>query len=482
MIVLLRFSGELSIKRKKVKNRFINKLIYNIKCALKNQLQVTEYQLVNLYDRLILQTTKDFSCEVLSKIFGISSYSIIEHMCSPVLQDMCEIALNCYAHKLHDKSFAIRAKRYNISEFSSHDVEVKLGDILRPYAKKVDLTNPDITIHLEIRPQGAWFYTNKIIGAHGLPLGSQGKALCLLSGGFDSAVAAWFMMKRGVNVDFIFFNLALDDYQRQVVAVAEHLITNWAYGDIPKIYILDFSRIISNIKNNIPVKYAQVVLKRAMYRIANMVAKQNFYPVIITGESLGQVSSQTLNNLCAIEDILDIPVFRPLIGLDKEEIISISKKIGMYSLCEQIKEYCNITSKNVVTNAVTARVDEVESRLDLSVFENILDNLKVIYLRKIPKSILVKNEQTFTNYINPSDVVIDCRNKNLYQFWHYPGSINIEFDLLLQNYTKFDKSKRYVIYCDYTLQSAVVAQRMQNDGYLAYSFDGGISKLRKLST
>src|SRR5688572_30544808 len=168
------------------------------------------------------------------------------------------------------------------------------------------------------------------------------------------------MLKRGIALDYVFCNLGGDAYERAVVQVGKAIADDWSYGTKPHLHVVDFAPVLDELRAKTRASYWQVVLKRLMYRAACLVAAERNAEAIITGEAVGQVSSQTLSNLRAIESVATLPVLRPLIGFDKEEIIERAKMIGTASLSEQVKEYCAIAPGNPVTAATIRRVDEEE--------------------------------------------------------------------------------------------------------------------------
>ena len=194
------------------------------------------------------------------------------------------------------------ARRAGSFGFGTQDVHVQLGAALNTYGT-VNLDHPEVTVGVELRDGEALLFCGRIGGVGGLPLGVEGRAVCLLSGGFDSPVAAWLMLKRGVALDYVFCNLGGEAYERAVVSVAKILADAWSFGDRPKIHIIDFDAVVANLKDVVTPRYWQVVLKRVMYRAAEQVATAIGAEGIVTGEAIGQVSSQTLHNLRAIDDV-----------------------------------------------------------------------------------------------------------------------------------------------------------------------------------
>jgi diphthamide synthase (EF-2-diphthine--ammonia ligase) len=238
-----------------------------------------------------------------------------------------------------------------------------------PTPNGVDLSSPEVTASSRCGTRAAYLFSERVDGAGGLPLGVEGRAVALLSGGYDSAVAAWLLLKRGVALDYVFCNLGGDAYERAVVQVGKALADEWSYGTRPRLHVVDFGDVLQELKEKTRDAYWQVVLKRLMYRAACTVAAERGAGAIITGEAVGQVSSQTLPNLRAIETVATLPVLRPLIGFDKDEIIDRARSIGTAALSEQVKEYCAIAPGYPVTAARVERVDAEEGRMDLSVLD-----------------------------------------------------------------------------------------------------------------
>ena len=470
MFIIVRHATEIALKSEIVRQKFIDRLHENMKAAFARHRMALEIQATG--SRFFLVTEDEKVLDVLPRIFGISSFSVIEHVSRPNMDSMKE-TVAAYAPLVAGRSFCVRAKRFRVRGLNSPEVERTLGAVLFPYAKKVDLTRPEIRVQVEIRKDNAYFYSGSHPGAGGLPLGIEGRGLCLISGGFDSAVAAWMIMKRGVALDFIFFNLAGDDYLRSTLQVAKHLADHWSFGYAPRFFVCEFGPVAEEISRRVDPRYPQVILKRAMYRTASRLAETiPSMQALVTGESIGQVSSQTLHNLAAIDPASDHMVLRPLVGLDKEEIIRLSHKIGTGILSAQIKEYCQISKHKPITRATPAKAAHQESLLDPNIYVRVLDGRKVIDLDGLDGESLGMND-FYIDSIAAEDVVIDCRSSFQYNHWHYPDALNLAPEDLLQMLGSMDKQRRYILYCPYGTQTALVAQKMREAGFHAHSFRGG---------
>jgi thiamine biosynthesis protein ThiI len=347
-------------------------------------------------------------------------------------------------------------------------------------AARVDLSHPDVEVFVEVRDERAMFYATKEPGAGGLPLGVEGRAVCLLSGGFDSAVAAWMMLRRGVALDYVFGNLGGDAYQRMVLEVARILADRWSYGTRPTLLSLDFEPVVTEIHRTFRPSFQQIALKREMYRAAERVASRLGADAIVTGEAVGQVSSQTLANLRAIDDASSLPVLRPLVGMDKEEIISRSRQIGTYEISAKVREYCSISTGKPATAASPGAVLHEERGLDRSILEHSLASARLFDLRAMDMA-RVAGESVFVDSIPDGAVVFDTRALESYHRWHWSGAGHREYLDLLTNFGELSREPTYVLYCEFGLKSARVAELMQRAGYEAYSFLGGVKGLRALA-
>lgn len=475
-LILVRLAAELTIKSRRTRTAFIRRLIRNMRDALTSA--GIDGSVEPAWGRLYVHAASPNAVLPLARVFGISSLSVVERAVPADVDAIVEAGAELYAERVAGRHFAVRAHRAGTHAFSSKDVEVRLGAALLPHAAGVRLKDPEVTVSVEVRDETAYLFSDRIDGPGGLPIGVEGTAVALLSGGYDSAVSAWLMLKRGIELDYVFCNLGGDAYERAVLQVAKLLADEWSYGTQPRLHVVDFGDVVRNLREHARPSYWQVVLKRLMYRAASRVGDELDAHAIITGEAVGQVSSQTLINLRAIEPAADLPVFRPLIGFDKGEIIDRARQIGTAALSEQVKEYCAIAPGKPVTAASVSRVDAEDALLDPAVLERAVAERKVIEPRTLSASDLVA-PYLFTEAIPEDAVVIDCRPAAQYRTWHLRGAENREEWELLRDYRRLDRDRTYVLYCAQGIQTAYLAEKMQRAGYEAYSFRGGLRGVMK---
>ncbi len=326
-LILIKY-GELTTKKENRK-MFIKMLADNIRSLLK------EYEFKMEYDRVRMYITCDnkYIDEIankLSKIFGIHSIVIChkvdnntDNIKNKVKEVLSNIAFKTFKveTKRADKRFEIPSMEFN---------NVIGGFVLRNFDCKVDVHNPDIRIHIEIRPEGTFIYLNEIAGSGGYPVGIQGKGLLMLSGGIDSPVAGYLALKRGVNVECLYFEAPPHtslEAKNKVIKLAS--IINEYSGNV-KVHVVPFTKIQEAIYENCPSNYNITIMRRMMYRIADKYARKLKCNAIINGESVGQVASQTLTSMFVINSVTNMPIIRPVACMDKLEIIDIANKIGTY--------------------------------------------------------------------------------------------------------------------------------------------------------
>ena len=346
--VIVRY-GEIFLKGEFVRKKFEDRLVSNIKGRIK------EASLFRRRHRIYIKTGKAEEVSGrLKRVSGIVSVSpAIKTEVN--LEDITKAAVDL-AKKviIPGESFAVRAERSGEHEFSSKDIENKVGeDILNTVQGRVDLKNPGKTIYVEVRDDLAFVFDKKIQCLGGLPYKSQGKLVALISTGIDSPVATWMMMRRGCEV------IALHFGDSDVKEILERL--EFYTGEEIKSYIIPYKEILGDISRHAG-RYTCIVCKRFMYRISEEIAEIEDAQGVVTGESVGQVASQTLENLKVI-DCVDIPVYRPLSGMDKEDIIKIARDIGVYGLVK--KTSCGHVPGKPVTRSNEDAITKIEEEIGI---------------------------------------------------------------------------------------------------------------------
>lgn len=473
MEYLLRL-GELTLKSRKSRKRFMDALIGNISDALESN-GVKDYRLVDMYGRIYLDVDKDVS-SILKRIFGlVGVIEVISHKFTS-LEDIVSKAVDIYNNVVRDHSFGVKTNRVGRHPFKSIDVNREVGEALLKYAFKVDLSNPDIWVKLEVRDDKVYYYLREYKGYGGLPIGTEGRVLALFSGGYDSPVASWNMLRRGVEVDFIHFQLGGERHFNKVLRVAIELTRNWCYGYKPKLFNIDFRSVAKAIRDNIRRDYRIVILRRMMYKVASIVAEEIGADALVTGESIGQVSSQTLKNLIAIDQATEYTVLRPLIGFDKVEIIDLSREIGLYNYSKTVEEVCALVEERPVIYADLDIVSREEAKLDMSIITNSVSERVKYDLRIIkPEQVPVEDEYSVEPEDIPEDaLIVDIRGSFSYMLGHIPGSINMSEDDLIKEAENLARDgRKVVVVCPVGLDSVEIVKKLRDIGIQAYYLLGG---------
>ena len=325
----------------------------------------------------------ELACEIVGKTFGIAAYS---RACKAEknIGDIQRTAAEYLAQELEDaESFKVEAKRSDKKfELKSPQIcELTGGYILEKYPHlRVDVRKPDITVTVEVRDFCAYIRGEAIKGAGGIPVGTGGKAAILISGGIDSPVAAYTMAKRGVELTAVHFASPPYTSQRAEEKVCRLLEIVSGYAGRMNMYTVPFTEIQEQIKEKCPEELFTIIMRRFMMRISERIARENDCSALITGESLGQVASQTIKAIGCTDIVCDMPVFRPLIGMDKDEIVVISRKIGTFETSiEPYEDCCTVfTPKHPRTKPVLKYVEQAENELDCEALtERALENLKL---------------------------------------------------------------------------------------------------------
>lgn len=377
-LILIKY-GELTTKKANRKV-FIQMLSKNIENLLK------EYPITITKDRvrMYIEVEEIYIDAVVSKlqnVFGIHGIVVchkvntnIEEIEKKVLEMLLGMSFQTFKveTKRADKSFPISSMEFN------HKMG---GFILKNFSCKVDVHHPDLLLKIEIRREGTFIYTNEIPGLGGYPVGIQGKGMLMLSGGIDSPVAGYMALKRGVDVECLYFESPPHtslEAKNKVLKLAS--ILNGYSGNV-KVHVVPFTKIQEEIYKNVPDSYIITIMRRMMYRICERYGKQRKCKIIINGESIGQVASQTLASMQVINAVTNMPVIRPVACLDKLEIIGLSKKIGTYETSIlPFEDCCTIfLPKHPVIHPVLEKAIQYENQIDYeALIEDAISHIEVI--------------------------------------------------------------------------------------------------------
>lgn len=383
-VILIKY-GELTTKKNN-RNFFIKILENNINSKLFN----FNYNIKRDYFRMFIYTEKEnieTFVNILSKIFGIYEIIIAYELDDLSFENIQKKALEIIKEN-EFKTFKVITNRSDKSyPIKSMDISAKVGGyILKNKTDiKVDVHNPEIILNIEIRQEFAYIYTNGIKGLGGYPVGSLDKGLLMLSGGIDSPVAGYLSMKRGIRLDYVYFESIPHtsiEARNKVIKLA-NIISE--YNVNSKLYIVNFTKIQETIYKMLKEDYLITIMRRMMYRIAEQLSKKINALAIINGESIGQVASQTLTSMNVVNDVTNFLILRPLASFDKLEIINIAKKINTYETSIlPFEDCCTIfVPKHPVINPKLEIVEELESKIDYDILiEEAINSINVIDIKK----------------------------------------------------------------------------------------------------
>lgn len=364
-IIIIKY-GELTTKKDNI-NLFINSLDKNIKLKLKDLNIETLYDKGRMFIKL-KDNNFDEVKKALKEVFGIHEIIIGYELDTIDLNLIKEELIKLLKSKTF-KTFKVETKRSNKNiPKTSLEISSEIGAFILKNIKdlNVDIKEPELFINIELRNNKSYIYFEKIAGLGGYPTGTLGKGLLMLSGGIDSPVAGYLGIKRGIKLEALYFESPPHtslEAKNKVIALSKKLAT---YNNGIKLHIINFTEIQEQIYKNIPHEYLITIMRRQMYRIAEIIAKNRNAKVLLNGESIGQVASQTLSSMNAINEVVKIPVIRPLACFDKLEIIDIAKKINTYDTSIlPFEDCCTIfVPKHPVINPVIKKCQEYEELID----------------------------------------------------------------------------------------------------------------------
>jgi thiamine biosynthesis protein ThiI len=482
MKLIVKFFPEITIKSKPVRKQQVRHLRDNISKILK---QIDEaVKVVGQWDFIEVKMTADkvrsgtppsvieaLVIETLQRIPGIANFSEVHEYPFVDFEDVFKRTLEVYGEKLRGKSFVVRVKRAGKHDFTSTQLEQYVGGGLLAHVSgsQVDLHHPEVTVKLEVRDDKYYIVTKKYPGLGGFPLGSLDPVLALMSGGFDSSVASYMCMRRGLKTHFCFFSLGGSAHETGVKQVSAYLWERYSLSHRVKFVTVPFEGVVAEILRSVHHSFMGVILKRMMLRAASDIAKEMRIDALVMGDSVAQVSSQTLPNMAVIDSVTDTLVLRPLITSHKQEIIYLAEQIGTAEFAKNMPEYCGVISDRPTTCAKKYRVLQEEERFDFAVLTKAVAERRIVNVDEIMNSVTVTGDIEVIATPDINDVIVDIRHPN--ETEKHPLKLTnnvimqIPFYELINPDVLPDKSRRYLLYCEKGTMSQLHASHLKAAGH-----------------
>lgn len=462
------------IKSDSLRKRFIKILTGNIRNVLNKHddtlAVVRHWDYIEVRSKLT--ENRPLLIELLQRIPGIHHFLEVDEKPFTDLHDIFEQTLQDVGSLLENKTFCVRVKRKGKHNFSSIEAERYIGGGLNQHiaTAKVKLTNPDVTVRVEIENDKMMLVKARHTGIGGYPIGTQEDVLSLISGGFDSGVSSYMLIRRGSRVHYCFFNLGGAAHEIGVKQMAYHIWNRFSPSHKVRFIAINFEAVVGEILEKIDSSQMGVVLKRMMVRAASKIAERFAIQAIVTGEALGQVSSQTLTNLRLIDEASETLVLRPLISHDKEQIIATAKEIGTDDIAKSMPEFCGVISKNPTVKAVREKIVAEELNFDFSILENAVQNAQYLDIRKIAEQTERDVVQVdVVSVLTGEDIILDIRSpeetdENPLQLEGRNVTL-LPFYKLSSQFASLDQSKTYLLYCERGVMSKLQALYLKENGF-----------------
>lgn len=473
MKLIIKFFAEITIKSPQVRKRFVSQLRKNLKVLLKPI--DPQLCLSGRWDSLEVTTGEDpaVQAQVIERLKntpGINHIHEVREHPLGTLDELAELCVARFADQLTGKTFAVRCKRVGNHGFTSNDVNRQIGGHLMEATKAagVSLKDPQVLVQLEIRDQRVFLIQARHEGIGGFPLGTMEPVLSLMSGGFDSTVASYQMLQRGILPHFVFFNLGGRAHELGVRQVAHFLWEKYAASHRLRFISVPFEGVVAEILENVDDSQMGVVLKRMMLRAANRVAQRRGFQALVTGEAIAQVSSQTLPNLAAIDQVSDMLVLRPLITSSKTEIIRIARHIGTEAFSSSMPEYCGVISVSPDVHTNARKVDAAEANFDYSVLDAAIEQAVSTDCCDLELEMEGSEVETVEQAL-AGQVVVDIRHpdeeENKPLVLEGIDVLKVPFYQLNKRFAELDAARAYLLYCEKGVMSQLHAQYLLDRGH-----------------
>ncbi|MCS7099791.1 MAG: THUMP domain-containing protein [Sulfolobales archaeon] len=469
---LIKESPEIPLKSWRTRPKFEKTLAKAIEKAL--SAAGAKYELGYSQGVFYLEVDREAQ-SALAKVFGIHDFcEVVPHRLSS-LDDIASRAEELFRDVVAGRKFAVRVKRHGEHQFTSVDIARAVGSKLVKYSAGVDLNKPDVEVRIEVRGDRAYYVLNCWRGLGGLPVGSEGTALTMFSGGYDSTVAYLLTLKRGARADFLHYYMGSAEATSAALEVARKL-SEYASPHDPVMVVVNFVPILSEIRAKVSGRLRQVVLRVLMHEVGQAVAEKYGYDALATGESVGQTSSQTLGNLRVVDSLVKprVALLRPLAGADKEEIVDRVRSLGLYDYVVKVEEVCRLSEGPVETRARVEEVEEAIASVSRDVIDGAIASSKVFKVAEVSPEALLREvgADIEVNEVSEGWVLVDMRSRDRYLEAHIPGAIHI-------SELRPDPRTPVVLYCEYGSASLLAAMEMRKTGLRVFSLRGGFSRYRR---
>ena len=471
---IIKLFPEIVVKSKPVRTRMIRILTGNIRNVFQNS--GIRVKVLGNWDRVFVKVPKEVSNEtssdILSRIPGIHSFSEVLSFPYTSLDDILRTAAPLAMPEITGKTFCVRCKRKGQETFTSVELERALGEVLWESGKSagVSLKKPQITIHIEVDGKKFYLLSNTRKGIGGYPLSTQEDVLSLISGGFDSGVSSFDFIRRGARVHYCFFNMGGREHEIGVREEAHFIWKKYGSSHRVKFFAVPFEDVVGEILQKIDHHLMGVVLKRMMMRAAAKIAEREGIKALVTGESVGQVSSQTITNLSVIDRVTPVLILRPLITMDKQDIIDKCREIGTEELAAAMPEYCGVISQKPTIHADLGRIEEEEKKFDFSILDKAVEDSRWTDIKEIgeaPKG--AEPEVEYVTAAGAGDVVLDVRAPD--EAEENPLRLEgaeikeLPFYKIATEFGNLDQSKTYLLYCRNGVMSRLQALILKERGF-----------------
>jgi len=464
---IIKFFPEIMVKGPSAKKQMVGQLYNNIKKLLERISKDIFIKKFN--DKIEVVSPVEFVTE--SRIILLETPGVelvleaLQFDKIDTLDEIKEIVNKQMAHKIQNKSFVVRAKRTGSHAFKSTNLEQTVGGFMlaRNPSSRVDLHNPEVTIKIELVHNQLNIITQRYKGLSGFPIGTQGDILSLMSGGFDSTVASYLTMKRGLKTHFIFFNLGGAAHEIGVKQVALYLWNKFGASHRVSFITIPFEDVVTEIFRSTNESYMGVTLKRLMLLASEKIANEMQIDALVTGESVAQVSSQTLRNLALIDQVTNKLILRPLATMNKPEIMDIANDIGTRRFAENMPEYCGVISKNPIVHGSYKRMEEVSKRFNYEVLDTAVENSSKVFVDEIADDVnnSVGQIEVISDISDGNYIIIDIRQEEE-TIETTCETLKIPFYKLKNEFKKLPQDKQYLFYCDKGIMSQLHAQYLRD--------------------